>query len=108
MNHGIADAANLTKLLAAVKAGDKSQEVAVDEYMDELVSRAGEEVKMSVVNSDMMHDWDRFMNSPFFKKGGHANASNKVALENQRHKEDVAAKQVATSGLDAAKEPSKA
>lgn len=90
LNHGIADAANITKLMAAVKAGAKNQDDAVREYMDEMVARAGEECKMSVVNTEMMHDWDRMMQSPFFKKGGHANASNKVALEETRVKEEEA------------------
>lgn len=89
MNHGIADAANMTKLLAAVKAGSKSQEEAVEEYVEELVQRAGEEVKMSIVNTDMLHDWEKTVNSPIFRKGGHANQANKIALEETRHKEQA-------------------
>ncbi|KAK5090649.1 hypothetical protein LTR05_000824 [Lithohypha guttulata] len=90
LNHGIADAASLTKLLAAVKDGSKSQEAAIEEYVDEMVPRAGEEVKMSIVNTEMLHDFEKMTNSPFFKKGGHANAGNKQALEEQRAKEEAA------------------
>lgn len=89
LNHGIADAANLTQLLRSVKDGSKTQEAAIDEYVDELVPRAGEEVKMSIVNTDMLHDWERLLDSPFFKAGGHATQTNKIALEEQRHKEEI-------------------
>lgn len=89
LNHGIADAASLTKLLAAVKDGSKSQEAAIEEYVDEMVPRAGEEVKMSIVNTEMLHDFEKMTNSPFFKKGGHANAGNKQALEEQRAKPEA-------------------
>ena len=70
-----------------VFVGTKSQDAAIDEYVDEMVPRAGEEVKMSIMNTDMMHDWSKFSKSPLFTKGGHANQSNKVALEETRHKE---------------------
>ena len=87
LNHGIADAANLTQLLAQVKAGRKSsQEAAVHEYIDELVPRAGEEVKGSIVNTNMLHDWEKVQQSGLLTRGGYANAGNKVALEEQRHK----------------------
>ncbi len=72
-----------------MKEGRKTQEAAIDEYMTELVERAGEEVKMSIVNTDMLHDWERLLDSPFFKAGGHATQTNKIALEAQRHKEEI-------------------
>lgn len=53
-----------------------------------MIERAGEEVRMSVGNTEMLHDWDRFLNSPFFKMGGHATQTNKVALAEQRVKEE--------------------
>jgi len=93
LNHGIADAANLTQLLRSVKEGAKTQGAAIDEYVDELVERAGEEVRSSIVNTEMLHDWPRLKESPFFKAGGHANQSNKIALEEQRHKEEAAAEE---------------
>ena len=89
LNHGIADAANLTQLLRSVKEGSKNHEAAVSEYMNELVPRAGEEVKMSVVNTDMLHDWEKLLDSPFLKAGGHATQTNKIALEEQRHKDAI-------------------
>lgn len=78
----------MTQLLRDVKAGTKTQEVAIEEYVDEMVQRAGEEVKMSVGNTEMLHDWNRFVQSPIFRMGGHATKSNKIALEEQRVKEE--------------------
>ncbi|KAK5943334.1 hypothetical protein PMZ80_004341 [Knufia obscura] len=89
LNHGIADAAYLIQLLKSVKEGNKAQDVAIEEYMNELVERAGEEVRTSIVNTDMLHDWGRFTNSPIFTAGGHASQTNKIALEAQRHKEEL-------------------
>lgn len=77
-------------MLRSVRDGEKTKEVVVDEYMNELVERAGEEVKLSIINTDMMHNWDKFLESPFFKAGGHANQTNKIALEEQRHREALA------------------
>jgi len=44
---------------------------------------------MSIVNTDMLHDWERLLDSPFLKVGGHATQTNKIALEEQRHKEAI-------------------
>lgn len=73
--------------MRSVVDGTKTQEAAIEEYVDEMVPRAGEEVKMGLMNTEMMHDWTKFSNSPLLKKGGHANQGNKVALEETRHKE---------------------
>lgn len=85
LNHGIADAASLTNLLKTVKNGQTTQQDAVNEYIEEMVTRAGEECKLSVKNTDMLHDWDRFMSSPIMARGGHANLSNKQVAENARN-----------------------
>lgn len=79
----------MIQLLKSVKEGNKAQDVAIEEYMNELVERAGEEVRTSIVNTDMLHDWGRFTNSPIFTAGGHASQTNKIALEAQRHKEEL-------------------
>lgn len=60
----------------------------MDEYLDEMVGRAGEEVKMSIGNTEMIHDWNRFVQSPFFRMGGHATATNTQALKDQKWKEE--------------------
>lgn len=73
MNHGIADAAKLTEELAAAWRDEKTQSEAVLEYEREMVGRAGEEVKTGRMNTEMMHDWTRFQESAFMRRGGDKN-----------------------------------
>ncbi|EME38964.1 hypothetical protein DOTSEDRAFT_66932 [Dothistroma septosporum NZE10] len=71
LNHGIADAAKLVMSLAAVQKGQKaSAELAVLEYETEMIKRAGEEVAISKMNTEMMHDWEKMQASPFMQRGG--------------------------------------
>jgi 2-polyprenyl-6-methoxyphenol hydroxylase-like FAD-dependent oxidoreductase len=73
MNHGIADATVLIKELKSVATGQQSLQSAVDTYQKEMISRAGEEVKLSTSNTEMLHDWERFKDSPLLQKGGNPN-----------------------------------
>lgn len=73
MNHGIADAVKLTEVLGSVKEGLMGQTEAVLEYEAEMIKRAGEEVKVSLMNTEMVHDWDRVKDSPFMQRGGDKN-----------------------------------
>ena len=84
LNHGIADAVSITKLLARVKKGDMGREEAVREYMDEMIPRVGEEVKGSLGNTEMLHDWEKMMGSAIMERGGHANVGNKSVDEKSR------------------------
>jgi len=70
MNHGIADATVLVKELTAAMAGSKSVKEAADAYQDEMISRAGDEVVLGLVNTEMLHDWSRFSQSALMQKGG--------------------------------------
>ena len=70
LNHGIADAASIVKELKQVAAGEKGLADAVVEYENEMIARAGEEVKMGKMNTEMVHDWPKLMESPFMKMGG--------------------------------------
>lgn len=70
LNHGIADAVKITECLKAVQEGKMGLEEAVQEYWDEMVKRAGEEVTMGKRNTEMVHDWEKVMESPFVKMGG--------------------------------------
>ncbi|KAK5174665.1 uncharacterized protein LTR77_001747 [Saxophila tyrrhenica] len=69
MNHGIADAVELTKILSA---GGRGKE-AVLQHEAEMIKRAGEEVAISKSNTEMVHDWDRLMQSPLMQRGGDKN-----------------------------------
>ncbi|KAF2163171.1 hypothetical protein M409DRAFT_26614 [Zasmidium cellare ATCC 36951] len=73
MNHGIADAVKLANVLDSVHKGEKTLTEAVKEYEDEMIKRSGEEVKISKMNTEMMHDWEKFLGSPFMQRGGNKN-----------------------------------
>jgi len=75
MNHGIADATGLVKELTAAMAGSQSVKDAVDAYQNEMIKRAGEEVGLGVANTEMLHDWSRFAQSPIMTRGGDPNVS---------------------------------
>lgn len=74
MNHGIKDAQVLVEELTAAMVGSKSDNLAfkkaIDAYQGEMIERAGEEVKLGVVNTEMLHDWNRFSQSALMQKGG--------------------------------------
>ena len=71
MNHGIADAASFVRKYKSASAGEISVEEAANLYQTEMIDRAGEEVRMSLENTHMLHDWERAVNSPIMQRGGH-------------------------------------
>ncbi|KAK6365362.1 hypothetical protein LTS17_011334 [Exophiala oligosperma] len=71
LNHGIADARSLVLKYKDALEGKTSFEEAAEAYQAELVDRAGEEVRLSKENTEMLHDWDRMANSPIMQRGGH-------------------------------------
>ena len=77
MNHGIADAVTLVKEVTAASKGEKTLKAAVDAYQQEMITRAGEEVQLSKGNTEMLHDWERFKESPLMQRGGDPNAPKK-------------------------------
>lgn len=64
LNHSITDAGNLVKSLKA----DSCQSSAIAKYEEEMIARAGEEVHLSVINTTMLHDWSKVLESPVFKQ----------------------------------------
>jgi len=73
MNHGIKDAVILCDELADAVAGNKDVHEAVNSYEKEMIARVGEEVRISRMNTEMMHDWERLRESPFMQRGGDKN-----------------------------------
>ncbi|KAL5354234.1 hypothetical protein ACLOAV_000321 [Pseudogymnoascus australis] len=71
MNHGIADAASLVTQLKSALADHSSVKNAVKAYNTEMIARAGDEVATSKVNTEMLHDWSRMMDSAIMQRGGH-------------------------------------
>jgi hypothetical protein len=51
---------------------DKRFKRLFDAYQEEIIVRAGDEVELSLVTTEMLHDWERFQESPNMKVGGHA------------------------------------
>jgi 2-polyprenyl-6-methoxyphenol hydroxylase-like FAD-dependent oxidoreductase len=69
LNHSIADAARLVDSVIKWREGGIDAEKAVAEYELEMKTRAGEEVLQCAINSEMLHDWKRFEQSPVMQKG---------------------------------------
>ncbi|KAI5865564.1 FAD/NAD(P)-binding domain-containing protein [Durotheca rogersii] len=67
LNHSVADAFKLFEKLANV--GIRSQKELIDAYESEMRARGGEEVRLSEMNSFMVHDWDQVGQSPIVKRG---------------------------------------
>ncbi|KAN0102818.1 FAD/NAD(P)-binding domain containing protein [Hyaloscypha variabilis] len=65
LNHSITDVGKLVGFLAL----EADQKLAIDKYEDEMKARAGEEVQISVMNTAMLHDWEKVMKSPLMKAG---------------------------------------
>lgn len=39
-------------------------------YDQDIIARGGEEVRVSKVNTEMVHQWENLMESPLMKSGG--------------------------------------
>ncbi|ETN43407.1 uncharacterized protein HMPREF1541_02566 [Cyphellophora europaea CBS 101466] len=72
LNHGIADARSFVAKLKEAVDGKMTVEQAAAEYQEEMVERAGDEVKTSKENTEMLHDWARMADSPIMQRGGYA------------------------------------
>jgi len=64
LNHAICDLGNLVRELCEVRDGAKGLEEAIESYGAEMVDRGSEEVKAALLNTQMVHDWNRLMESP--------------------------------------------
>ena len=69
LNHAIMDAAKYVAAIRAVKSGQESLKGGMGAYESEMVARGGEEVRLSKMNTEMLHDLDRLVQSPLFKMG---------------------------------------
>ncbi|TVY36531.1 FAD-dependent monooxygenase, partial [Lachnellula occidentalis] len=65
LNHSMADAGKLVESLTS----EPNQSSAIQAYESEMKDQAGEEVRSSVANTTMLHDWDRVLESPLMKAG---------------------------------------
>lgn len=69
LNHAIIDAANYVAALRAVDPGHEDLKDAISRYEMEMIARGREEVRLSKLNTEMVHDWDRLVQSPLFQMG---------------------------------------
>ena len=69
LSHSIADAAKYVAALKTVSCGQAKLKDAMDEYESEMIARGAKEVRLSLMNTDMVHDWDKFIQSPLVQMG---------------------------------------
>lgn len=69
LNHAIADVSKFVEAVVEVKEGRKSRGVAIEEYNAEIVKRGSDEVETSRRNALLVHDFEKFMESPVLKQG---------------------------------------
>ncbi|KAH8591645.1 hypothetical protein B0O99DRAFT_631924, partial [Bisporella sp. PMI_857] len=69
LNNCLHDAGSLVASLVQVSKGEKSVQDALAAYGEEVVERGATEVEMSKKQTLMLHDWDKFMDSPIMKMG---------------------------------------
>jgi 2-polyprenyl-6-methoxyphenol hydroxylase-like FAD-dependent oxidoreductase len=71
LNHSVTDAAKLLKAVSTFWHDDgvALQKDAIQEYEGEMKERAGTEVRIGTANTEMLHDWEKALQSPLFSKG---------------------------------------
>jgi 2-polyprenyl-6-methoxyphenol hydroxylase-like FAD-dependent oxidoreductase len=69
LNHCIADAKNFVQAMVDVKEGRTAVAEAVSAYDAELVKRGSDEVETSRKNALLVHNFEKFMDSPVLKQG---------------------------------------
>ncbi|KAL2867223.1 FAD-dependent oxidoreductase [Aspergillus lucknowensis] len=69
LNHSVTDAAKLVVAIQEFFSGRKARGDAIRKYEEEMISRAGGEVRMSTTNTEMVHDWQKVLASPIMTQG---------------------------------------
>lgn len=75
LNHAITDALKLVQVIENRWHGEKEsfgreQRIeAIGEYENEMIPRSSEEIRVSEMNTRMMHDWEKLKQSPVMTKG---------------------------------------
>ncbi|KAK9422028.1 hypothetical protein SUNI508_05036 [Seiridium unicorne] len=82
LNHALDDAGKIVKLLSS--SSGRSQHELINVYETEMRARAGEEVRLSEMNSLMLHDWSRLKESPLMTRVLAKGSSDKVATEGNK------------------------
>ncbi|KIW01753.1 uncharacterized protein PV09_06929 [Verruconis gallopava] len=69
LNHCICDVSHLLEKIQSILNNEMGQKEAISAYDDEVVKRGAEEVKCSLENALMLHDWEKVQRSPVFTTG---------------------------------------
>jgi 2-polyprenyl-6-methoxyphenol hydroxylase-like FAD-dependent oxidoreductase len=69
LNHSVTDAGKLATAIGNFYSGRKTRADAIRLYEEEMIARAGGEVRMSTTNTEMVHDWQKVLKSPIMTKG---------------------------------------
>lgn len=69
LNHSVTDAAKLFEAIKQLMANESSQAVAISSYEEEMIARAGGEVRLSTTNTEMLHNWRKVLQSPLLTSG---------------------------------------
>jgi 2-polyprenyl-6-methoxyphenol hydroxylase-like FAD-dependent oxidoreductase len=71
LNHSIDDAGKLVKAVQEFwsDGGERKQAEVIEAYEKEVKDRAGMEVRVGTANTEALHDWEKVLQSPLFKKG---------------------------------------
>lgn len=68
LNHSVTDAGQLRDVLVQLQQGGDRAKL-ITKFEEEMIARSGEEVKSGTMNTAMLHNWEKVMESPFYNKG---------------------------------------
>lgn len=69
LNHSVTDAAKLTEAVQQFVSGKTTRAEAISSYEEEMIARAGGEVRLSTMNTNMVHNWQKVQESPIMRSG---------------------------------------
>jgi 2-polyprenyl-6-methoxyphenol hydroxylase-like FAD-dependent oxidoreductase len=69
LNHSVTDAAKLVEAVDAFALGKTSRQAAIASYEEEMIERAGGEVRLSTMNTEVLHNWRKVLQSPVLTSG---------------------------------------
>ena len=89
LNHCIADVFSLVAQAKQAINGETTWNSAISRYEEELVPRGSEEVKCSIENGIMLHDWEKVKQSPVFNTGFRPMKGHDAYETNTDHEENM-------------------
>jgi len=67
LNHALRSARELRDAIKQSGDGEVSRKEAIDVHESSMQARAGAEVELSKANTEMLHDWEKFKESPLYR-----------------------------------------